>query len=217
MVNNENIHISDNRRIFEIVAVLITGLGKFVFMDYLDVKFVFIAVTIIFWGVYIGLRGKSVKYMMKYWGFRTDNLKEAIRMVLPFGILSVTIFVIIGLIQGTINPTWHIFPILLIYPIWGVIQQFLIIGLVAGNLQDLRMVKLSRVAIITLTAIVFGVLHYPNEWLVIGTFLLALFYGYVYLKVRNIWILGLFHGWLGGLFYYTVVNRDPFLEVFVNL
>ena len=25
---------------------------------------------------------------------------------------------------------------------------------------------------------------------------------------------GLFHGWLGGLFYYTVVGRDPFLEMF---
>jgi membrane protease YdiL (CAAX protease family) len=49
---------------------------------------------------------------------------------------------------------------------------------------------------------------------VIGNFILALFYGYVYLKVRNIWVLGLFHGWLGALFFYTVVNRDPFIEVF---
>lgn len=48
----------------------------------------------------------------------------------------------------------------------------------------------------------------------LGTFLLALFYGYVYLRVRNVFMLGLFHGWLGGLFFYTVVGRDPFLEVF---
>ena len=48
----------------------------------------------------------------------------------------------------------------------------------------------------------------------IGTFLLALFYGMVYLKTRNVWVMGILHGWLGALFFYTVVGRDPFAEVF---
>jgi hypothetical protein len=59
-----------------------------------------------------------------------------------------------------------------------------------------------------------GILHYPSIWLVIGTSILALFYGYIFLKGRNVYVLGIFHGWLGGLFYYTVVRRDPFAEVF---
>ncbi len=28
--------------------------------------------------------------------------------------------------------------------------------------------------------------------------------------------LGLFHGWLGALFYYTIVNQDPFADVFLK-
>ena len=28
--------------------------------------------------------------------------------------------------------------------------------------------------------------------------------------------MGVFHGWLGAMFYYTVVNRDPFQEVFLK-
>ena len=48
----------------------------------------------------------------------------------------------------------------------------------------------------------------------LGTFVLALLYGYCYLRARNLFVLGLFHGWLGALFFYTVVDRDPFMEVF---
>ena len=42
----------------------------------------------------------------------------------------------------------------------------------------------------------------------------AVFYGFVYLRMKDIYVLALFHGWLGGLFYYTVVGRDPFVEMF---
>jgi membrane protease YdiL (CAAX protease family) len=65
-----------------------------------------------------------------------------------------------------------------------------------------------------ITAILFSLLHYPNLWLMVGTFVLALLYTIVYLRERNLYALGMFHGWLGALFYYTVVERDPFMEVF---
>ena len=139
------------------------------------------------------------------------------RKVLPFGIASVILFIGIGLYQGSINLTWHIIPILILYPIWGIIQQFLLIALTAGNLQDLEGCKMNNAAIILLAALLFGLIHYPFVWLIIGTFVLALFYGWVYLSERNIYVLGLFHGWLGGIFYYTVVGRDPFEEVFGKL
>jgi len=59
-------------------------------------------------------------------------------MVLPFGLLGITTMIVIGAIQGTINITWHIIPILITYPIWGTIQQFLLIALLAGNLSELN-------------------------------------------------------------------------------
>ncbi len=37
------------------------------------------------------------------------------------------------------------------------------------------------------------------------------------LRIRNVYVLGILHGWLGALFYYTVVDRDPFIEVFGKL
>ncbi|WP_299227128.1 CPBP family intramembrane glutamic endopeptidase [uncultured Psychroserpens sp.] len=125
-------------------------------------------------------------------------------------------FVIIGFFQKTINVSWHVLPLLITYPIWGTIQQFLIIGLVTGNLNTLKSRKLNKLDIILITAILFSLVHYPSYWLMIGTFILALFYSYIYLKVKNLYVLGLIHGWLGALFYYTVVGQDPFADVFLK-
>ncbi|WP_430817438.1 lysostaphin resistance A-like protein [Carboxylicivirga sp. RSCT41] len=206
--------ITDKSRIAELLAVFVTGAGKFIFMDYLNWRLPFILVSMTGWVGYVIWRSTKQRYILEHWGFGFTNFKQALKKVLPFGILAFVVFVIIGIMQNTINLTWHIIPILLIYPIWGVIQQFLVIALVAGNLQDIETVSVKKTLTILITAVFFGVLHYPYNWLIIGTFILALFYGYVYLRVRNIWVLGLFHGWLGGLFFYTVVNRDPFIEVF---
>lgn len=206
--------ISDNRRKAEIVAVLVTATGKFVFMDWLEWKLPFILIAILGWSTYVLKRQRQVPNIIKYWGFRFDNFRQVSRIVLPFGITSVIMFIVIGFYLDTVNITWHIIPILLLYPIWGTIQQFLVIGIVAGNLKDLTQIKSPNRLIIFLTALLFGIVHYPYYWLMLGTFVLALFYGYIYLRVRNVYVMGIFHGWLGALFFYTLVGRDPFAEVF---
>ena len=212
-----SLSISNQRRILEITAVVLTGIGKFIFMDYLNWRFPFVAVAIISWLSYIIYRKSKQPGITKYWGFRTDNFKTVLKRVLPFGILAVIAFFAVGFFNGTINLTRHIIPILILYPIWGTIQQFLLIALTAGNLHDMKGQKLNKGIIILLAAILFGAIHYPFIWLMIATFLLAIFYGWIYLSKRNIYVLGFFHGWLGGIFYYTVLERDPFLEMFGKL
>lgn len=209
--------ISNKKRLLEISAVILTAAGKFIFMDWLDWRFPFVGIAISCWIIYIIYRNKQQSGILKYWGFRTDNFKKVVNMILPFGLFAVIAFAGIGFYQGTINITWHIIPILILYPIWGIIQQFLLIALTAGNLHDLKSHKLNKQAIILVAAVLFALVHYPYGWLIIGTFVLALLYGFIYLKERNIYVLGIFHGWLGGLYYYTVVNRDPFLEMFGKL
>ena len=208
---------SDKRRSIELTAVLVTAAGKFIFMDYLNWRFPFVITAIAAWICYILYRNSHDKATLKNWGFRTDNFSKTVKMILPFGLLAVLTFIIIGFFQKTLNPTWHLLPVLLFYPLWGIIQQYLLIALVAGNLNNMVGVSISHFTIILLTAILFSVVHYPDYWLMSGTFILALFYGYVYLKSPNLYALGLFHGWLGAIFYYTVINRDPFLETFGKL
>ena len=182
-------------------------------MDFLEWRLPFILCTFAAWLVYAFTRSKSHPAILAYWGFRKDNFMKVLHMLFPFALIAVIACIVAGYVRGTLNLTWHIIPILIVYPIWGTIQQFLCVGLVTGNLQDMNK-PLKKHWIVLITAVLFGVLHYPNLWLMVGTFILALLYTTVYLRERNLYALGLFHGWLGALFYYTVVGRDPFMEVF---
>lgn len=186
-------------------------------MDILAWRLFFILVACTCWFTYVIYRSKQQPGILTYWGLRIQTFSKVVRMLLPYGLSAVGIFIVVGYFKNTLHITWHIIPILLIYPIWGTVQQFLVIALFGGNLYDLKNFKIKKSFIIILTALLFGLVHYPDIWLVFGTFILALLYGSIYLKIRNVYAMGLFHGWLGGIFYYTVVNRDPFQEVFEKI
>jgi membrane protease YdiL (CAAX protease family) len=200
----------------EVLLVCLTAAGKFIFMDVLKWKFPFIAAVMLFWTVYVWRRYRLDNTVTRHWGFRWDNMSSVAKRMSLFGLLALLVMITTGYLRDTLQFTWHIFPILLLYPLWGTIQQFLVISLVAGNLQDLFPGQSKQPLILVVTAALFGLIHYPFGWLMAGTFVLALFYGYIFLRERNVFAMGLFHGWLGALFFYTVVGRDPFAEVFGN-
>lgn len=201
-----------SHRAFEIIAVVITALGKFLFYDILNQRFIFIVLMFVFWSVYVTYRVRYSPDVLRTWGFRVDNFFKVLKQVAPFGLLAVIVCFVIGTFQDTINLHWHIFPILVLYPLFGTLQQFLLMALVAGNLKSLN--RFRNHTIILSSSVLFGLLHYPYWWLVLGTFFLALLYSFIYLRIRNLYVLGIFHGWIGAIFYYTVVDKDPFIEVF---
>jgi Type II CAAX prenyl endopeptidase Rce1-like len=209
--------ISDRRRIWEIIAVVVTAIGKIVFMDILKMRLQFVIISVLAWTVYIILRRTKLKEVLKYWGFRQDNFKEVVKIVLPFGLITAPLCLLIGYFNSTLNFTWHIIPIIILYPIWGILQQFLLIGLVSGNLRDFKRNNFKDSLIIISSAVLFAAVHYPYVWLMIPTFVLALFYGHVYKRVKNLYVLGIFHGWLGAICFYTLVGRDPYLEAVSNI
>ena len=53
------ITISVKRRIFEISAVILTAIGKLIFMDYLNQRFVFVSIAIVSWIIYDISRHKT--------------------------------------------------------------------------------------------------------------------------------------------------------------
>ncbi len=121
--------ISDKTRWFEISAVILTGLGKFVFMDYLDWRLFYISAACLFWLFYIIKRYKEQAGILAYWGFTKKYSKETFLIILPFGLIAMILFFIIGHYRSTNILSWHIIPLLILYPIWGTIQQFIIIAL----------------------------------------------------------------------------------------
>ena len=186
-------------------------------MDLLNQRLVYIAMACLFWGGYIFYRSQKIRGIIDYWGLSRSNFNKTFFELLPFAILCVGVFVFVGNRMGTNILNWSIVPILLLYPIWGIIQQFIIVGLLAGNLKDLQRVNIPEFLIVLITAMVFAAVHYPHNLLIVGTFCLAIIYTILYLRERNLVVMGIYHGWLGAFFFYTILQRDPWKEVFETL
>jgi len=198
--------ISNNRRYLEIIAVMLTGVGKIVFTNFLNQKLIFVVVTVLFWAGYIIIRISANKDLIKYWGLSRSNIHATLKIAGTIGIIFIILFIFYGILISDAQPGWSILLILLTYPIWGMIQQFLVMSLFAGNLRDLKGVKINYYVILVVTGILFSMVHYPSVPLIVATFVMAIFYAIIFLKYRNIIPLGFFHGILGGLFYLDPVS-----------
>lgn len=204
---------SDKYRYFEILAVVLTGLLKFIFMDWLNLKAFYIGLTSILWIIYVYKRYQKDHTILISWGFQKKNFRQSFLFIFPFAVLSITGILIYGFLNHADILNWHMIPIFLLYPVWGLIQQFMIIGLIAGNLKELRNITFKNYQIILFTSLLFSLVHYPSVFLMIFTFFIEVVFIFTYLKWRNLWSLGLYHGVIACLLLFYVLERDMWLEL----
>ena len=204
---------SDKRRWLEIAAVVLTGLMKYIFMDWLELRIFYIGVACLFWTFYIFKMYRVNKLILQHWGFRKDYFKNAFLFLTPFAMAIIAAIVWYGISNKTMILNWHLIPVFVFYPLWGIIQQFLIIALVAGNLQSLTAVKIRKFQIILLISVLFALVHYPSLPLMLFVFLMELLFTSAYFRWRNLWPLGLYHGWVASLLLFFVLGRDLWNEL----
>lgn len=210
--------ITDRRRIFEILAVILTGFSKVLFINILKLHAVYILSAIIFWVTYFVYRVFKNRNLIYYWGLSVNNLKQTFKVVSVAGTLAIGAFIVMGFYKNTLLLVWNLVFVLLTYPLWGLVQQFMVMSILANNLRDYRGGQLNYYLVVLITSLTFSVVHFPSIPLIIATFLMAVFYSVVFLKYRNIIPLGIFHGIMGGLFYYLVLGKDTwslFIRIFV--
>jgi uncharacterized protein len=196
---------------WEIVFVLLTGLGNILLADWMDLQLVYVVAACIFWTGYVASRSARDEAVLVEWGFTKRGFGRSIALLTPFMLLSVSGFAAYGIFTGNMVLNWHIFLLLLLYPFWGLVQQFLVVALIAGNIR--RFSRYPESVIVLLTASVFAMAHASSIPLSGASFFLALVTTTVYFRIRNLWALGLFHGLYGTCLYYFVLGRDPLLEI----
>lgn len=127
-------------------------------------------------------------------GFGTRGLKASLWILPAAGALaSLSIFVAAKI--HTLHPLYkanagHIIG----YILWTIYQQFL--------LQDYFLARLSRVlsnrtVALSVTALLFSAAHLPSPWLTAATLVWGLVSCSLFLRYRNLWMLGLAQGLLG--------------------
>ena len=195
----------------EIAAVILTGGTFLVFENVLHLKVPFLIGSTILWTLYLVARVMRDRSVLQQWGFRRDTLRPA----------SIACLVCLGVGGGAILAYrliagWRPLPVtalvvFALYPLWGLVQQFLVQALVAENLKRLGV---GRAIIVPVAAVLFGLAHLPDWPLVAITAGAGVIWTPIFLWRPNLLPLAITHGWLGGLVFYWVLVRDPWAEFF---
>lgn len=196
-------------RALEIAAAAVTAAGKFVLADWLDLQLWYTVAAIIFWTTYVLLRHKAAPSVLKRWGFQRAGMREAAVLsgmaLLAGGSFCVAYAIVTG--EALINT--NLVLIFLLYPAWGLIQQFLVVALLADNLMALTHERASEFVIVMVSALIFSAIHIPEPGLMVATFFLGATTTLIFFRTRNLWIIGILHGWFASLLYFLVLRHDP--------
>jgi len=194
------------RSVAEVAAVLLTAAAYVVFKRLRCASLWFTGPCIVAWSSYIGWRIRQDRAVLQAWGIRLDNLRQASAPCLAFVAAAA-----LGMLGYRLLRGWRPIPlsflvILVLYPFWGLLQQFCVQSLFVANLDRLGV---RRAAIVPTAAILFGLVHAPN-WPLAGLAGAACaVWALLFLRVPNLIPIGLSHGLLGTLAYYLVLGRDP--------
>lgn len=195
----------------ELLAVLLTGLAHFALDGWLGLRLVFIVGTCLFWVGFVVVRARADAAVLAEWGFSGSGFRRSLEPLIPALVLAALCFVGIGLWRGDLLLHGHIVLVGLLYPAWGLVQQFLIVALIANNLR--KQTRIPERWLVLLTASLFAAAHAPSLPLAAAAFCLASITTTVYFRARNLWVLGLFHGWFATGLYFFALGRDPWQEV----
>jgi hypothetical protein len=199
------------------LAVLVTGMLHPLTVHLSEAKGVFILLAVVGWSLYIGLRIRRDKRAVRVWGLSSDGLRPTARIAAVLAIAATAVMAFVALSRGSLHLHANMIPLVLLYPVWGLIQQVLVQGMVVGNLVSCYPHLSRSTSLAVVAGLLFGAVHLPDPVLTGATALMGGLFAAVFVRHRNVWPLGLVHGALGVLFYFWVLERDPWPELLASV
>lgn len=201
---------ANRRAIGEITAVVATGAVYLLFENVFHLKLPFLALCIAGWGLYAGWRLRRDPQTRRDWGFRTDTLAPSAFACAIFYVIVSAAILAWRVWKGWIPILPSTALLFVVYPVWGLCQQFLVQALIAGNLERLGA---PRLAIVPVAAILFGLAHWPDVPLMALCAGAGLVWTSIFLRFPNLLAISLTHAWLGSLAYLMILERNPWAEM----
>lgn len=197
---------------WELALVALTGALHVLWPEQTLSRAWFIVPAVAGWAAYVGYLARTDPRTWDRLGLRQEGLRQTAAAV--GGLLLVTLPPLFLWGLWTDAPfSWTLGVSFLLYPLWGLIQQMLVQGMVTGPLAQ----RLPQAPAVVLSSLLFGLVHVTEPLLVPATFALGLVLAPLWLRWRNLWPLALAHGWIGAVAYVAVLHRDPIAELFLRL
>lgn len=193
-----------NRDIVETIVLIVAIIAYTLLSDRLAGRAYFIFPILIVLSTYLFVRIKIDSNVLQDWGIRTDNLLASMKYAAAFFVPLILILILISIFRGSFKLDISFVISLLIYPIWGIAQQFVFQSLLHSNFIKFGLAPYS----IFLIAVLFAIVHRTNPQLMILTFLGGIITSYIFLKVPNIIPIGVAHGIIAAIVYYWFFGAD---------
>ena len=182
--------------------------------DWLQWRGIYISGICLFWFGYVLFQVRKNKRQLELWGIRKNNFRSSMYFLSPVIAISILVCIIYAELNSNLFFNWQILPVLFLYPLWGIIQQFLMLSIISQTLSTFVNIKVNRYVIVLIVSALFSLIHYPSFFLMIFTFFLEIIFISAYFKWRNLWAIGIAHGWIATFLLIYVLNRNPWLELF---
>ena len=125
-------------------------------------------------------------------GWRLDNFLEAVRLMAVPLLVVVVVILLLGWWTKSLRLELSQFRLRFLWlPAWGFVQQYVMQGFINRRAQLLWGKGWPS---ILLVGLIFALLHLPNLWLSLATFVGGVILAYIYQRVPNLLALALAHG-----------------------
>lgn len=186
--------------------------GVYVAASFLDVRIGYIIPAVI--TALTGFVLFTFKYRPDRWndfGFRLTNLWPSIKVVGPITLVGATALLIWATIQRVSIFRWEFIVLLPLYPIWGLIQQFIFQGILH---RRLLIIFDNQVIALLSTTVIFSMIHIADIRIAGLTLLVGAIWSWSFQRIPNLWTLAVSHGILAALTYPLFLGENPLLRFF---